>query len=602
MLLSYLQLIYWLIIFIIPTSNLVYAAHTFDECNAVQKNSLRDQLHNISRQVLSAKDNNLNTKPLVEAAWQSFNMDFILDKAANNAVREVERDLGFIESFQAFWSELKIKALAEKVANRTFDSEAFNVALKQISIEVTQAISSQMEKITTQSASASLLCLKTFIGDRYSATMADALEVAANAGMQNINIAQTLPNTVPINTNNAQMGAGILVASVILKPLVRKIFQTVFEKIATATAARILGKLGAVLIPGIGWALIAVDAYNFVNGPSLVAQIGEGIKHTTVKDGIKTEMANLLQEQFILKSSAIAIQVADAIFDAWIDFKAKFRQVLELADNVPEFKAILDNTAKDELLKLSSFISFMLKHIGKEELIAAIKNGTFTEALEIPDSGLQILEYTQSFATLMAWHRLAGSKLEQVIALEVYKHKMPNDFDKPLLIKLLEVHNQDIIARLSLLDTAAMRAMLTISNANLQRLSNMHLDDMRCIANYIHQMDATNKLNIIDYIIAKSDLTQLLCHATVQSKILSATNKSELIEFIIVPSDYISAFNDLLQIIDQGLPLIVLMYKYNAIDVKLALSILGFLILVILISLFKNFQQSHLDNPDVKHY
>ena len=62
------------------TNNIIYAEYTFEECNKIQKDSLRDELNRKSQQVFSSESSNIDIKQIINSKWSTIGMDSTIDR------------------------------------------------------------------------------------------------------------------------------------------------------------------------------------------------------------------------------------------------------------------------------------------------------------------------------------------------------------------------------------------------------------------------------------------------------------------------------------------------------------------------------------------
>jgi uncharacterized protein YaaW (UPF0174 family) len=432
------------------TNNIIYAEYTFEECNKIQKDSLRDELNRKSQQVFSSESSNIDIKQIINSKWSTIGMDSTIDREVDNAIARIGNESGMVEKAWSSFSSNKAKEFAEKAGNYVFGSERFNTNLDRLSTEISDELSNRLENISAQSASSSLMCLEEFIGQSYSDTISRIFEEAVKKETQAIKwdnkIDSNQPSMVTMH-QKALGGLGVIIASQIGKKIAQKIGQSIAKRIAGRIASRIAGRIAgrAVLssIPVVGWiigaGMIGWDVYNSSEGA--LPQIQKDLKGEEVKEKIRSEISLAVTEQLATELPQMAREIANDIFSLWSDFKNKFRNVLELSESNSEFKYILDNTSKDNFYKLSNLVNLISNKLDKDQLIDAINNRTFENIMNLPETSFIILETSKSIKTLIEWSELAGLRIDKVVEFEIYKQKTPADFDKQLLEKLIEVND-----------------------------------------------------------------------------------------------------------------------------------------------------------------
>ena len=151
-------------------------SYTFEECEQVSEASLRDELNRITQAVFAEGRSGISVVEIVGRTWHELGMDSRVDQEVNLAVELVRSDTTFWDLIWSGWSVSKAEELAVRVAEETFGSESFGAYFDELSTEIAYDIVDEIRLVTAVSASTALLCVQEFIGDRFSATMADLLE------------------------------------------------------------------------------------------------------------------------------------------------------------------------------------------------------------------------------------------------------------------------------------------------------------------------------------------------------------------------------------------------------------------------------------------
>ncbi len=572
------------------TNNTCYAVYTFGECNKLEEDSLRDEFNRICQQVFSYEINNIDIEQLINSKWVTIGMDYKIDHEIDNAVDRVRKESDFIEKVWSSWSSDKAKEFAEKIANYAFGSEGFKSSLDRLSSEISEELVERFESISAQSASAALMCLEKFIGSRYSESIYRIFEEEVKKGARGIEWGEKIPLdqlSVPGMHKKALGGLGVIIAAQIGKRIAQKIGKSIAQRIAGRIASRIAGRIAGSSIPIVGWiiggGMIVWDLWDSRQGA--LPQIQKDLKGEEVKEKIRNEISIAVREQLSREGPHIGREVSNDVYSLWSDFRNKFKHVLQLSEECPELKRILDNTSKGDFYKLSDLVTLILKNVGKDELIGSIRNGSFDDVMSLPEISFQIIETTKSLNVLLAWSKLAGNLIAKVAEYEIYKQKTPEDFDKRLLEKLIDVNDKNAISKLTLLDKTSMEAMLTLTTENLKTISaNRGLDDLKCISWYIPQTDQNCKTVIISHSLSNPSVLKRLCDESVKEQIMIASDKCELINFLSSPNDYKSLLKDGIKIITGGIPLGIFFHKYNVSQVIIMVIIL--LIIVFSVALF----------------
>ncbi|MBV7330851.1 hypothetical protein KFU94_21930 [Chloroflexi bacterium TSY] len=167
-----------------------------------------------------------------------------------------------------------------------------------------------------------------------------------------------------------------------------------------------------------------------------------------MKAEIRAETVDAIRPELTRELPQVARMVANDIYSNWLDFKDRYTSVLNLADDNPDFRRILDDIQTEEIYKLARLVTTSVDTIGSEQLDSAINDGTFERVLSLPESAVDILGSTKSLDNVLAWSVVAGIHLDDVVALEIHKLKSPEDFSRDSLAAIVAIQDAPTIAKM----------------------------------------------------------------------------------------------------------------------------------------------------------
>jgi hypothetical protein len=547
--------------------------YTFQECDSVQEADLRDELNKITQQVFSEERGNLSVADLVDRNWIELGMDSTLDTEIDNAVERVRTEEDYWNRFLSGWSSSKAQEFTAKVTNYAFESENFRTKLDELSLAVADDLSAELATMSALSASSALLCVQAFIGDKYSATMVTLFEQEIQQQVEAVEYEPGDVGITPILESHGRglAGVGVIIGTQIAKRLAKKIAQ----RIAGKVLGRIVGKAATSLIPLAGWiiggGLIVWDLIESGNGS--LPQIQEALKREDVKSGMRAEIADTISGELNQELPQMAREVSNDIYSNWLDFKKKYRQVLDLAENDDTFHQILNDTPVDDVYKLANLVALSAQVLGQDELVRTIDSGIFERVFGLPEASFAMLQATGSMESLVAWADLAGSSLESVVELEIYKLKSPEDFsDRQALEAVIALETPDRIAKLLLLDPDAMNELLALPTENLMQLVDSYSnDDLTWLADYVSSLDQEQKNQLVGRLLDDPKVLRELKSEKIKEIVIKSKDVEKTLD-VIAPRDrrqsapvrsFLDDSNDLL---NRQIPWQVYWLKYGSVS------------------------------------
>jgi len=508
--------------------------YTFQECDRVGEAELRDELNIIAQQAIVSEALDLNR--IVERQWIALGMDDLIDTEVDQAIERVRREEDYLGRLWSGWSAEKAKELATRVANYAFGAEAFKAAMVELSNAIAADITTELETVSARSASSALICIQEFIGARYSENMVAIFESELAQQVEGVDFADIDPNVSLLETHSTALaGFGVIIGTQIAKRLANKIAQRLAGKIV----GRVVGRAAASFVPIAGWiigtGLIVWDLIE--GGKGALPQIEEALKSSDVKQEIRAEVVDTIDTELDSELPQVARAIANDIYSSWVDFKQEYENVLELAAQNPDFKELLDNASTAEIFKLSKFVAVGLETLGPDALEAAIVDGTFERAFYLPESALEILTATESLDRTIAWAEVAGRLLDDVVALEIYKLKMPEDFDRDALPAIVDLQDRAVVAKVLLLNRDAVNTLLRLPPETVQELAhNFTVDDLTWLAGYLDELEDLSARNqLVTRLIDSPEVINELKNENVKAAIVESNNVEETIDFLASP-------------------------------------------------------------------
>ena len=194
------------------------------------------------------------------------------------------------------------------------------------------------------------------------------------------------------------------------------------------------------------------------------------------------------------------------------NFQTKFPGVLTLSDRNQNFKDILNETAVDEMEKLSNLVAVVVESLTPVKLANAVETGQIERIFALPEAAFAILKEKKDPALVLDWADLAGEEVKRVVETELYLVASPPDFsgldalnkvlavkDPAAIRKLMQLHQIERVVLLGLETVRARSALIALS-----------LEDLSWLALFLAELPADEKDPIVEYISQEQGLIPLL--------------------------------------------------------------------------------------------
>lgn len=465
--------------------------YTFGDCSQIDQEELRSEIEEVARKALTAESAAIDIDKIVMRQWVTVGMDGAIDAEVQRAVDAIYTQEGYWSRLWSGWSADKAEEYATEIATNAFGSPTFKTQIETLSAAVADEIARDIEANFARAASAAFLCMKAYVGDRYSGTLFSTFEQKVGAEVEEVDLQANASevNVSAIDVHQKALGGlGLIVVTEISRRIALRLSEKIAERIAGKIVGRVIGKAGSTLIPVAGWViglgLIVWDLWEGGNGA--LPQIRDALQSQEVKAKIRQEVSAAVKSGLPEEVSIVALEIAVNLVEEWNRFCDNNRSVCTLADSNTTFRDILDYTPLDQVNKVVALVDVFINNLGRSELEEAVNNGQFEKLLTLPEETFPLLAETQSVDDLLAWSTLAGNRLDRAVALGIVTQKAPTDFDQPLLQALLNVDDQAAVDKLLMLDRGALTALVNFADTNFVRLANrLSADELQQLSEYL---------------------------------------------------------------------------------------------------------------------
>ena len=478
--------------------------YSFPECENVREKLLLGELNRITRSVFEEGQSALNIAEIVGRNWAELDMDSVVDAAVDEAADYVLESEGLWDRIKSGWHPPTAEEFTKKVVTNAFESTRFGDSIDQLSREIVDDLSVEVQVMTLISASSTLLCVQEFIGTSFSQTFAVVLDKNIEEWLAEMTVDPEVDSDVSAilkRRTYTLTGVSLVLGTQIARLLARKLAQQIVGKVV----ARIIGKAAGSLIPVAGWiiggALIVWDLIQLQDGS--VPQIRESLKGQDVKKEIRAQIAVVVENELGEALPALSDSVALDIYYQWKRFLKDFEHVLRLAEKNEHFRTIVDGVTADQVDKLSELVAVGTEALGTELLDRIIETGEFERILALPKITFEILRDTADSELVLAWADFAGEGIVSVVTTEVYKVTSPSDFgDRETLEKVLALEDSLAIQELMNFKVEERMALLSLPTEQTKwLLSELSEEDLAWLLGYFSELQGKATENLVGFVI-----------------------------------------------------------------------------------------------------
>ena len=168
--------------------------------------------------------------------------------------------------------------------------------------------------------------------------------------------------------------------------------------------------------------------------------------------------------------------------------QSQFTVVLNLAGEFDEVSSILVETPAEQVEKLSLLVKVTSEVLDAEQLADMVESGQFKEILALHQTTFEILRETGSPTVVLAWAKLAGEAIVQVVETGLHIVSVPEDFSGlEELDRVLEIEHVVAIQRLMAMDPEERESLLKlpVEEAKSALLSDLSDDELSWLASYL---------------------------------------------------------------------------------------------------------------------
>ena len=436
----------------------------------------------------------MNLARIVERAWLRTNVDETLEMEIDLAIERVSKNETLLRTIESGWSAEAAQYMAERVLTDLSQSRAFQRAMDRLMMEVTDAISKELERVLIKSGSSALLCVQTYINANISESMVATFQDHL------IQIAPDLSSDeITIKAGIDPKSFGTSIATLLLG----KIARAVARRIGAGILARVLGVAGGVL-PIVGWAAaVATVVEVIMSVRGAFPKIRKELKAPATRAMMREQIEVAVEDEIHTSLPRAGRAVSNHIISEWHAFRKKYEQVIGLAEENARFATILDHTDKEELQKLSNLVAMLDELQTSEQIDHLIETGDFERIFALPEKSFVILRTTRDAKQIIMWADLAGDRLSFVIDTEMYRFTSPDQFsDRDQLDMVLSLKTSNAIRKATSLDRRERNIVLGLPTEIVRYvIDELSIEELSWLVSSIQELPVLEAYRLADCVL-----------------------------------------------------------------------------------------------------
>lgn len=507
------------------------------ECRQLDDENVRAAIKSITEQRLTAALSGLNYAALVQRHWADTNVERRIDEQIDTAIKEVRAETDWFDRAYSTISRSQAKEFAVAVAEKTYNSEAFRNAMAELTGAIGEDIGSRLEKAAAEASSPAVSCMRLALEARYGGAIAQSfvqqseqtLDVAAQTGTPDITAGDLV-------FQGSEAIGGLLL--VMTRRMIARMVAQMGRRLAGAIATRIVSSFTGL----IGLALIVKDLIDA--GKGVFPLIEERMKSDESKKLIKTEIAESISGFVDDNIETISQETAANMFAMWQSFQERYDLLLSLADKNAAFKDFLGAREAGELAKLGEIVELIVEQEGEPAVFRRLEDGSLITALDqLTLDGVEIARQTRSVDTAIAWSKLAGERIDDVLKFDIYSRIMPEQISSAELDRLISVDDRTAVYRLAALPAKARERLLSLPPEEIRSLARrLEEEELLALSRYQNELPDAASRALLQSVSANPERMEKFARRGVQDAVLASADENAAVDMLLNPGGTFSLF------------------------------------------------------------
>ncbi len=507
------------------------------ECRALDDDNVRQAIRAITEQRLKGELSGLNYAALVQQQWQETSMDRRIDEQIDIAIKEVRADTDWFDRAYSTVSRSQAREFATEVAEKTYNSEAFRNAMTELTSAIGEDIGGRLEQAASQASGPAVSCMRLALEARYGGAIAQSFvqQTEANLALASQTGTPEITTSDLVFQGSEAIGGLLLVMT---RRMIARMVAQMGRRLAGAIATRIVSSFTGV----IGLALIVKDLIDA--GQGVFPLIEERMKSDESKQLIKTEIAESISGFVTDNIETISQETAANMFAMWQTFQQRYDLLLSLADKNAEFKAFLRERQTDELALLGEIVALIVDQEGEAAVFERLQGGSLKTALEsLSLNGIDIARQLRSLEAGVAWSKLAGNRIDEVLRFDVHSRIRPEQISRPELERLLSIDDSVSVYRLAALPGAARERLLSLPPSKVRSLAQrLNEEQLLALSRYQTELPDRSSQALLDSVAEDPERMERLAKPGLQNAVLTSADEDAAIDMLLNPGGAFSLF------------------------------------------------------------
>ncbi len=404
----------------------------------------------------------------------------------------------------------------------------------------------QIEKATSRVANPVISCVQTALQSRYGGAIAQSFaQESAKSLDKTGDGTQIKIETSDLALNNSASIAGIVL--IVTRRVIARIVTSIGRRVAGLVISRVVASVTGL----IGLALIAKDIYEA--GEGVFPIIAEKMKSDETKTLIKDEIGKTIQTEISQQIGTIAQETAERIYAVWLDFKQKYTRLLTLSEKSPAFAAFLKDRRLEQLGKLGQIVDVVYASEGEDRIFTRVADGSLNRALlELPDAALVIATDQKSINKALLWTDKAGRDLGRVVELGLYRWLAPENLNREVLQKILNLNDPIAVSRLAALQPEARDFILNLPLDRMRDFARRLTDkQLSAFADYQRRLEPNAARRLLRAASESPAIMQDLAGDGVRQAVLDSRDQTAALDMLLREDASLISYGRILKDVEQ---------------------------------------------------
>jgi hypothetical protein len=159
----------------------------------------------------------------------------------------------------------------------------------------------------------------------------------------------------------------------------------------------------------------------------------------------------------------------------------------------------------------------------------------------MPEKGMEIARDTNSISAGLAWTKLAGDHLGQVVDYELHRRMSPKDLTEASLDRILALNDRAAIVKIASLPPAARDSLFNLDASDLNVLLRaLSEHELKSLAGYLDGLRPGPRGRVLKAIAANPAKMQLLASPTIRERIIASPDQAAAADMMLASSGGLS--------------------------------------------------------------